>query len=95
MPNFPTVWFPKDDKRFKALYPKKTQRQLAEIFGVSLGAIKGRRTVLGVKKRERGWSKKQDTYLLANYNKMTKVQLAQRIGKCYHAIIRRYKKKKT
>lgn len=88
-------WSPKMIKELNKLYFTNSQKELAEHFGCTLSALKGAVTRYGVeKKRERGWTAKDDGYLLKNWDAYTKDDLAARFGKTRSAVIRRYNKLK-
>ncbi|MBX3253895.1 MAG: hypothetical protein KF862_07105 [Chitinophagaceae bacterium] len=85
-------WTPAMIKELKKLYENKTQKELAYHFSCTLSALKGALTRFSIKrKRIRGWTAKEDTYLLKNWNYITKEELAAHFGKTRSAIIRRHK----
>lgn len=86
-----TFWTTEKTKEFKRLYKTMTQVELAKRFKVTLRSIKGQATASGATKRIRGWSKKDDTYLLKHWDDQTKEDLAKHFKKTRSAINRRYK----
>lgn len=86
-----TVWTKEKVIEFKKLYPSLTEPELAIKFNVTYRSIRGLVTKFGLKKRNRGWTKKEETYLLKNWNTHTKEELAAHFKKTRSAINRRYK----
>lgn len=85
-----TQWPVEKRQLLRKLYSKHSQKELAQIFKVSLGAIKGKAIALNLKKRDRGWTKKEETHLLKNWDISSKMEIAQNLGKCRSAVIRKY-----
>jgi hypothetical protein len=86
-----SVWTKEKIAEFKKIYPSLTEPELAKEFNVTYRSIRGLVTKLGLKKRNRGWTKKEEAYLLKNWSTHTKQELAAHFKKTRSAINRRYK----
>ena len=96
-------WTDKRKADFVKYYAKKTQVELFEHFKksitpeekkagmtITLKAIKSMAGNTGIKKRNRGWTKKEEKLLLAKYLNTDKSELEKLFGKKRFALHRKY-----
>lgn len=91
----PTFFWTKERiKILKAIYPTQTNEEVAALLGITVSAVRNGAVRFKVKKKDRYWDKPEEDFILKNWEVMSAMELAEKLGKTKWAVINKYRELK-
>jgi len=84
-------WSESEISILKALFPTEKNTVVAEKTNRSIGAVRAKAVLLGLKKEKWLWQKKDEQFILKNWALMTAVEIGDKIGKSRWSAINKYR----
>jgi len=85
------AWSENQISILKALFPTESNTVVAEKTTRSIGAVRAKAQLLGLKKEKWLWQKKDEQFILKNWALMTAVEIGDKIGKSRWSAINKYR----
>lgn len=86
-----TFWTAERIAVLKKHYPVTSNEQVADLLGTTVRAVRSKVMVLKIKKKDRYWDRSDEDYLKKNWDYMSAVELAEKLGKTKWAVINKYR----